>query len=73
MECEKDITEKQLLEALKSMSNDKPPGNDGLTKKFFDTFWSEVKKKTFLSCVSHLFDKGELFTTQRQAIIKLIG
>ena len=30
------------------------------------------KKKTFLSCVSHSFDKGELCTSQRQAIIKLI-
>ena len=34
--------------------------------------WSK-KNKTFLSCVSHSFDKGELWTSQRQAIIKLIG
>ena len=53
------------------MANDKSPGNDGFTKEFFETFWSEVKK-TFLSCVSHSFDKGELCTSQRQAIIKLI-
>ena len=53
------------------MPNDKSPGNDGFTKEFFETFWSEVKK-TFLSCVSHSFDKGELCTSQRQAIIKLI-
>ena len=26
------------------MPNDKSPGNDGLTKEFFETFWSEVKK-----------------------------
>ena len=52
------------------MSNDKSPRNDGLTKEFFETFWSKVKKK--LSCVSHSFDKGELCTSQRQAIIKLI-
>ena len=45
LECEKDITEKELLEALKSMPNDKSPGNDGLTKEFFETFWSEVKQK----------------------------
>ena len=53
------------------MPNDKSPGNDGLTKEFFETFWSEIKK-TFLSCVIHSFDKGELCTSQRQAIIKLI-
>ena len=27
------------------MPNDKSSGNDGLTKEFFETFWSEVKKK----------------------------
>ena len=40
------------------MPNDKSPVNDGLTKEFFETFWSEVN--IFFSCVSHSFDKGEL-------------
>ena len=53
------------------MPNDKSPGNDGLTKEFFETFWSEVKKP-FLLCVLHSFDKEELCTWQRQAIVKLI-
>ena len=43
LECQKDITEKELLDALKSMATDKSPGNHGLTKEFFETFWSEVK------------------------------
>ena len=47
LECEKDIAEKELLEALKSIPNDKSPGNDGLAKEFFETFWSEEKKKHF--------------------------
>ena len=51
------------------MPCDKSPGNDGLTKEFFETFWSEVKKPL---CVLHSFDKEELCTSQRQAIIKLI-
>ena len=33
---------KKLFEALKSMPNDKYPGNDGLTKEFFKKLWSEV-------------------------------
>ena len=53
------------------MSNGKSPGNDGLTKEFFETFWCEVKKP-FLSCVLHSIGKEELCTSQRQAIIKLI-
>ena len=27
------------------MASDKSPGNDDLTKEFFETFWSELKKK----------------------------
>ena len=64
MEFEKDITEKELFKALKSMPNGKSPGNDGLTKNFSNML--------FLSSVSHSFDKGELCISQRQAIIKLI-
>ena len=33
LECEKCITEKEPFEALRSMPNDKSPGNDGLTKE----------------------------------------
>ena len=47
------ITERELIGALKIMSNDKSPGNDGLSKEFCEMFWSEVKKP-FLSCILHL-------------------
>ena len=45
LECEKDITEKELFETLKGIPNDKSPGNNSLTKEFVETFWPEVKKK----------------------------
>ena len=32
--CEGDLNELELLKALKSMQNNKSPGNDGLTKEF---------------------------------------
>ena len=64
LECGKFITEKELFEALKSMPNNKSSGNDGLTKEFFKTFWSEVKN-SFLSCIIYSFDKEELCTSQR--------
>ena len=41
LECEKGITEKELFEALKSMPTDKSLRNNGLTKEFFETFWSK--------------------------------
>ena len=53
------------------MPNDKSPGNNSFTKEFTKTFQSEVKKITFLFCISLSFGKEELCTSQRQAIIKL--
>ena len=59
--CEGVITEKELFEALKSMQNNKSPGNDGLSKEFYESFWEELKKPFMLfknliilsNCVSH--------------------
>ena len=35
--------EKELLNALNSMTNNKSLGNDGLSKEFYETFWNELK------------------------------
>ena len=35
---------------MKSMKNDKSPGNDGLTKEFYVTFWffdNDGRRKSF--------------------------
>ena len=56
LECEGMISETELLKALKSMSNEKVPGNDGITKEFYEFFWDDIKnslpdsiKKSFIS------------------------
>ena len=43
IKCEGEITESELLKSLKSMKNDKSPGNHGLTKGFYETFLEEIK------------------------------
>ena len=60
-----------LLKALKSVKNDKSPGNDWIKKDIYEFFWDDIKsslsdfmKKSFIS--------GELSTTQKQVVIKLI-
>ena len=68
--CEGIVTEKELLAALKSMDNNKSPGNDELTEEFYITFWNEIKKP-FLAAIHASFLKQELLTSQRQAVIKL--
>ena len=42
--CEEELTEKDLYNSLRSMQNDKSPGNDDLTKEFYETFWDELKE-----------------------------
>ena len=71
IKCEGEITESEFLKSLKSMKNDKSPGNDGLTKEFYETFWKEIKT-LFSNSIRKFFLTEELSTSQRQAVIKLI-
>ena len=71
IKCEGEITESALLKSLKPMKNDKSPGNDGLTKKFSETFWEEIKTP-FSNSIRKSFLTEELSTSQKQAVIKLI-
>ena len=69
--CEENLTEKDLYNSMKSMQSDKSSGNDRLTKKIYEIFWTELKQ-IFVDSVSEAKEKGILSTSQRQAIIKLI-
>ena len=69
--CEKDITEEEVKHELNKMEINKSPGNDGLTKEFYEAFWDHVKVPLLLS-FKMAFLKKELSTFQKQAVIKLI-
>ena len=60
--CEENLTEKDLCNSLKSMQSNNSPGNDGLTKEFYETFWTELKK-LFVDFVSEGKEKGILSTS----------
>ena len=53
------------------MPRNKSPGNDGLTKEFYETFWDELKIP-FIASLRKLFLKKELSNSQKQVLIKLI-
>ena len=53
------------------MENNKPPGNDGLSKEFYECFWDEIKKP-FLVSIHKAFLNQELSTSQKQAVIKML-
>ena len=50
------------------MPNNKSLGNNGLKKEIYKTFWDELKE-IFVDSLTEAKEK----TSQRQAIIKLIG
>ena len=70
-DCEAPLSENEFYDALKGMPDNKSPGNGGLTKKFYETIWSDIKIPFFVN-VLFSFDIGELRISQRQSIIKLI-
>ena len=53
------------------MQNNKSPGNNGLTKEFYETFWNEIKHP-FMNSIMEEREKKKLGTSQLQAVIKLI-
>ena len=67
--CEGPITEYELLNALKSMPNNKSPG-----KEFYESFWEEIKIP-LRNIITISYQNGELSTSLRQlrqVVIKLI-
>ena len=69
--CGGNLSESELFDALTSMQNNKSPGNDGITKEFYETFWKEIKGP-FQNSIKKGYIVGELSISQGQAIIKLI-
>ena len=47
-QCECEITENEVKDALGNMVCNKTPGNDGLTSEFHEAFWSELKSPLLL-------------------------
>ena len=69
--CEDELTEKDIYESMISFDNNKSPGNDGLTKEFYQTFWQDVKY-IFFNSLQESKRLKYLCTSQRQAFIKLL-
>ena len=69
--CDFLISEEELICALKNVSKNKSPGNDGLTKIFCETFWDELKIPFIASLRKSIF-KEDLSNSQKQAVIRLI-
>ena len=65
--CQGDLAEIELFKSLSSMQDCKSPGNDGLTKEFYEYFWNVIKDPLMNSR-----KKKKFSISQRQDVIKLI-
>jgi hypothetical protein len=61
----------EIHKALKSMSNSKSPGNDGLPKEFLLGFF-DLMGHDLLDSFNTSFNTGSLGTSQNQAVVTLI-
>ena len=59
LSCEGIIFEGEVFKSLKSMENNKSPGNDGLSKEFYECFWNEIKNP-LLASIHRAFLNQEL-------------
>ena len=69
--CEGKLMVTEFWNALSAMQNNKTPGNDGLTKEFYVCFFNELGK-LLVETLNFSYEKGELSTSQKQAVITLI-
>ena len=69
--CEGKITSEECFRLLDSFNNNKTPGNDGIPIEFYRKFWPLISD-SFIRCVNECFDKGEMSSSQKQAVITLI-
>ena len=68
---ENEIRETDIFDSMKSTENNKTPGNNELTKEFYETFWDELKTPSMEGINRALYTKIISFL-QMQAVIKLI-
>ena len=71
LSCEGKITSKECEKALETFQLNKAPGNDGIPIEFYKTFWSLISEP-FIRCANECFEKGEMSSSQKQAVITLI-
>jgi len=67
----RDITEDELLEAVKASPHGKSPGSDGLPPEFYTKTW-EVIKNDFLQIVKCVLARGQLTQSQTKGVLVLI-
>ena len=70
--CEGSISNKECLEILKELKQNKSPENDGFSSQFYRTFWPDIGDLV-KDALNEAYRLGELASSQKQAVITLIA
>ena len=68
IKMEKGITEQEILKVVKSLPNDKTPGEDGLPSEFYEVFWIGIEG-LLLNAYRYSFENGQLSVRQKQGLL----
>ena len=68
---EEAFLEKEVLNVIKHMKNNKSPGSDGYTAEFFKFFWKDIKNFV-VRAINCIFLRKELPISQRLGIISCL-
>ena len=71
LQQEEQITLEELGHAIKQMSNNKTPGEDGIPIDFYKVFWAQLKE-VFYSMVMECYNIGKMHRTTRRGVLNLI-
>ena len=67
----KEISEQEVINAIKGMARNKTPGSDGLPVEFYIVFWEQIRS-LLMNAISAAFCEKRLHDTAREGIITLI-
>ena len=66
IKMENEITEQEILKVVKSLPNNKTPGEDGLPSEFYKVFWIDIKS-LLLNAYRYSFENGQLSDTKTRS------
>ena len=67
---DEDFTPEELSKSVSSLKNNKSPGEDGLTKEFFNYFWENLVD-LYLECLDECESTGELCDSQKKGLVRI--
>ena len=66
-----ELKQQDIEEAMKTMSNNKTPGEDGISVEFYKVFWIKIKD-VFMDMVKYCYQEKRLHSSARTGILNLI-